>query len=52
LKVDEAQERPRRPRMMEAAPPDFDDYSFDGKRKKPRKAKGSRRGLRARKRSL
>jgi RNA recognition motif-containing protein len=53
LNINEAEERPRRPRSM-GEPPPFDDFGFDGggSHRKPFKAKGSRRGLRARKRSL
>jgi RNA recognition motif-containing protein len=52
LNINEAQERPRRPRMMDVAEGPFEDFSFGGSKRKPFKAKGSRRGLRARKRSL
>lgn len=50
LNVNEAQERP--PRGRSAGPSSFDDFGFGGGQRKPYKAKGSRRGLRARKRSL
>jgi len=52
LNVNEAEDRPRRPRPMNPGPPPMDDYGFNNDKKKPYKAKGSRRGLRARKRSL
>ncbi len=53
LNVNEAEERPRRPRRgFGGGQPPLDNYSFDGRKKKPFKNKGSRRGLRARKRSL
>lgn len=52
LNINEAEERPRRPRRMHSGEPPLDNYSFDGRKKKPFKNKGSRRGLRARKRSL
>jgi RNA recognition motif-containing protein len=55
LNVNEAEERPQRGRSMGGGPPPGDDFGgggFGGGARKPFKAKGSRRGLRARKRSL